>query len=287
MSQRQISRRAALRLTGGSLCALMFPAFGLPDIWDISEDRKKPRWGDPAATSTPTPTPTPAPILSGGSLVSNSTSSTTGIYRALDTDFGNSGVQSQAWFDAARQDGYEGFITTLHTFWDGQPRHWDSSHIALERALAAGMWIGAYGRPVSYWRDALGPLPAEIRSQLKFFALDIEVEPGGVQFPMRREYADGVWSEFGVRPVIYSGWGMWGDVMQGSTAFSDLPLWDFAGDLFTWPTSLTDPALVAYGGWNVGDNIRVGRQVQMQSPAVQGGIVVDRDIFSRAFIDAG
>jgi hypothetical protein len=234
--------------------------------------------GAPASTATPEPTGIPAPT-------STATPPATGLYRALDTDFGASGVQPQSWFDAARAAGYEGFVTTLHTYWDGRPRAWLPSHDALNRALAAGMWVAAYGRPVSYWREALQHLPRDLRAQLKFFALDVEPEPG-TNVRVRRDDVDGVRS-MGVRPVIYSGWGMWGDVMGSDSSFADVPLWDFAGDRRDWPASIIEAPMRAYAGWNVPGNYRVGWQVQMQTPAVLNGIYIDRDLFTRGFIDAG
>lgn len=206
------------------------------------------------------------------------------LYRALDTDFGMHGVQPQSWFDSAHAAGYDGFITTLHTYWGGKPSVWLPSHDALRRALAAGMWIGAYGRPVTHWREALNHLPTDLRAALKFYALDVEPEPNG-NLPVRREYVDGV-ASMGVRPVIYSGWGMWGDVMGKTALFADVPLWDFSGDRTDWPLSLTEANLVEYGGWNTTSNLRSGWQVQMQTEATLNGINIDRDVFSREFIDA-
>lgn len=235
-----------------------------------------PRWGPGgrwANSITPTPTPTPTPTA------------TSTLYHALDTDFGNVGLQPQSWFDAARADGYEGFITTLYTCWNGEPKPYTSAATALERALTAGMWIGAYGRPVSYWQQSLSSIPAELRSRLKFFALDVEPEAGGT-YQLQRSYVDGVRNQFGVRPMVYSGWGMWGDVMGAATSFSDVPLWDFSGDQLGWPVAISDPLLVTYGGWNTATNLRMGWQVQMQSPASFQGVGIDRDVFSRAFIDA-
>jgi hypothetical protein len=207
------------------------------------------------------------------------------IYRALDTDFGVHGVQPQSWFDAARSEGYDGFVTTLHTYWDSTPQPWLGSHLALERALTAGMWVAAYGRPVSRWQEALTHLPYDLRTRLKFFALDIEMEPGGVQPVMRQEYADGV-ASMGVRPIIYTGWGMWGEVMgPGNTQFSHLPLWDFSGDRLDWPATIVEEQIVKFGGWNSDTTTRVGWQVQMQTAAMLNGVNIDRDVFSRSFID--
>ncbi|MEX1023353.1 MAG: hypothetical protein WD058_09425 [Dehalococcoidia bacterium] len=208
-----------------------------------------------------------------------------GVYRALDTDFGAGAVPSQAWFDAARAAGYDGLVTTLHTHWGGEARPWLAAHVALERALGAGMWTAAYGRPVSRWREALSHVPRDLRERLRFFGLDVGVEPRG-RHEMRHEYVDGVTGEFGVRPVIYTGWGMWGDVMGYDNAeFAHVPLWEYADDRFDWPDAVIDGDAVPFGGWNVDGNPRVGWQVQMQRPTLLGGVPVARNVFSRAFID--
>jgi len=206
-----------------------------------------------------------------------------GLARALDTDFGNAGPQGQLWFDRARAAGYEGFITTAHTYWGSNPQAWWATTTVLERALAAGMWIGAYGRPVSYWKQALDNIAPSVRQYLKFFALDVEQEPGG-RFAVTRAMVDGV-RGYGVRPVIYTGWGMWGDVMGPDSSFSDVPLWDFAGDRTGWPESLWDAPIRAYGGWNGSDaTLRIGQQLRMQTPVLFEGVYVDEDSFSRTFI---
>lgn len=286
----RMSRRRLLRL-GGLAAAGAAGSMLLPDAvlarahrWADQDGKQPPgqlkkRIAAAQSETEPVPEATATPAETIGDAAASP-------YRALDTDFGVYGVQDQRWFDAARAEGYDGFITTLHTNWDDDPRPWLSSHVALEQALNAGMWIAAYGRPVSSWREALGHLPRDLREQLKFFALDVEPEPGR-DHRLQQEYADGVEGEFGVRPLVYTGWGMWGDVMgSGNGDFAHLPLWDFAGDRFDWPEEMTEEPLVEYGGWNVPGNYRVGWQVQMQQPAWLNGVNIDRDLFSREFIDA-
>jgi hypothetical protein len=203
--------------------------------------------------------------------------------RALDTDFGNSGPQPQAWFDRAKAAGYEGFITTAHTYWGGNPQPWWATTMVLERALAAGMWIGAYGRPVTHWKQSLDNIAPAVRAQLKFFALDVEPEPSG-SIKVTRAMVDGV-RGYGVRPVIYTGWGMWGNVMGTDSSFSDVPLWDFAGDRAGWPSTLWEAPIRAYGGWNASDaTLRIGQQLRMQTEVLFEGVYVDEDTFSRSFI---
>lgn len=226
----------------------------------------------PQATATPTPvpdptaTPTATPAPSGG------------LSRALDTDFGNSGPQEQWWFDSARQAGYEGFITTAHTYWGGNPQPWWATNLVLQRALNAGMWIGAYGRPVSHWQQSLDNISPALRQQLKFFALDVEPEPGQ-NIPLQREYVTGVQS-YGVKPVVYSGFGMWADVMGNDASFSDVPLWEFAGDRDGWPESMWESPIYQFGGWNTSEaTLRIGQQLRMQNPVLLNGIWIDDDIF--------
>lgn len=274
--------------------------------------KKVARLGEPTPTSTPPATPTSTATLAPATATATPTATlapasatsepiraestpytasepvarevTPGaLARALDTDFGNAGPQGQLWFDRARAAGYEGFITTAHTFWGGNPQPWWATTTLLERALAAGMWIGAYGRPVNYWKQALDNIAPSVRQHLKFFALDVEQEPGG-RYPVTRAMVDGVRS-YGVRPVIYTGWGMWGDVMGPDSSFSDVPLWDFAGDRSGWPESLWEAPIRAYGGWNGSDaTLRIGQQLRMQTPVAFEGVYVDDDSFSVGFI---
>lgn len=277
----RLTRRRLLKL-GGMAAAGAVGSLGFPGLV-AGADAQHPR----ALSSAFAGTEVIAPGVERRAASTTTPPAAGSVYRALDTDFGSSGVQSQAWFDAAKAEGYDGFVTTLHTFWDARPAAWTPSHVALERALSAGMWVAAYGRPVSRWREALSHVPAELREQLRFFALDVELEPGGQHHPMKAEYADGVANVFGVRPVIYTGWGMWGDVMgYENSSFGDIPLWDFSGDRFHWPATLLEEGLVPFGGWNGPGNHRVGWQIQMQSPAQVHGVWADRDLFSRAFIDA-
>src|SRR5690606_30532603 len=63
----------------------------------------------------------------------------------------------------------------------------------------------------------------------------------------------------GLRPVIYTGRGMWHDVMgSGAGGFSDVPLHDFAGDIQGWPESIDEAPIFQYGGWNTPATMRSG-----------------------------
>ncbi|WP_175417272.1 PKD domain-containing protein [Arthrobacter sp. 24S4-2] len=97
---------------------------------------------------------------------------------------------------------------------------------------------------------------------------------------------DGVKS-MGVRPVIYSGSGMWPQIMNNSTAFADVPLWDTnAGSLnySTWTADYLMPTPVPYGGWNTSANMRIG--VQQKFNQTLNGIVVDLNSFDATFLAA-
>jgi hypothetical protein len=206
------------------------------------------------------------------------------LTRAVDTDFGGGGTPPpQEWFDNLVTLGYEGFITTSHTYWDGNPQPNPNANISLQRALNAGLWIGCYARPVHYWEDAINVLDPEIRSQLKFFTLDVEHEPSGT-YPVLREYVTGVES-YGVRPIIYSSSSLWSDVMgPDNEDFADVPLHDFAGDIDGWPTVIYEEPIETYGGWNTPQTMRVGWQIRMIDPPSIDGIPVDDNVFTREFI---
>ena len=208
----------------------------------------------------------------------------TDLTRAVDTDFNGGGApREQAWFDHLVTLGYEGFITTSHTYWGQRPRRNTNANESFRRALAAGLWIGCYSRPVHLWEEGVLALDSDIRAQLKFFVLDVEPEPGG-PFPVLREYVDGV-ASYGLRPVIYTGRGMWHDVMgSGAGGFSDVPLHDFAGDIQGWPESIDEAPIFQYGGWNTPTTMRVGWQVRMQNPPSILGQGVDDNVFTKEFI---
>ncbi|MFW5417820.1 hypothetical protein J0910_14510 [Nocardiopsis sp. CNT-189] len=211
----------------------------------------------------------------------------TGLTRAVDTDFGGGGPpRERAWFDRLRDLGYGGFITTAHTFWGGVPRRNGHAAAALERALEAGLWVGCYSRPVHLWERGVRALPAEIRAELRFFVLDVEPEPGG-PYPLRREYVDGVRS-LGLRPAVYTGRGMWGDVMgPGAPGFGDVALHEFAGDTAGWPASIGEEPRFSFGGWNrpgLPATVRSGWQVRMADPPSVDGTPVDDSVFTEEFV---
>jgi PKD repeat protein len=188
-------------------------------------------------------------------------------------------ITDPAWFVQAYNDGFRLYI--MHSTAWGTCDPWYRTQTQLKMALDAGLKIAVYTRDPRCWQggiSAAGPY----QNQLQFFALDIET--GGV--PVTRAMVDGVKS-MGVRPVIYSGSGMWPQIMNNSTAFADVPLWDTnAGsvDYSTWSADYLMPTPVPYGGWNTSTNMRIG--VQQKFNQTLNGIVVDLNSFDATFLGA-
>lgn len=196
----------------------------------------------------------------------------------LDTDFGVAGLQAQAWFDAAYAAGYRGFVTTLHTFWDGTPAVWTDAQTALSRARTAGMWVAAYWRNVEYWGAALDACTAENLAALRFVICDVEPETGG-PFPVTANIITAT-EAYGPPAVVYSYSAAWASEMAGTTNFSDEVLFDRSIRDFI-PRRLTDSAPTAYGGWNTGSNYRTLWQC---GEVTQGGIAISRDFVLKSWL---
>ncbi|GAP57168.1 hypothetical protein AHiyo6_37330, partial [Arthrobacter sp. Hiyo6] len=127
-------------------------------------------------------------------------------------------INDPAWFTKAYAAGFRLYI--MHSTAWGTCTPWYNTQPQLGMALAAGLKIAVYTRDPNCWQggiSAAGPY----QSQLQFFALDVET--GGPV--VTRDMVDGV-KAMGVRPVIYTGSGMWPQMTDNSTAFSDVPLWD-------------------------------------------------------------
>ncbi len=197
--------------------------------------------------------------------------------RAFDT---TATITDPAWFASMRTRGFDLYV--LHSTSWGSCDPWARSQVQAAMALKAGLRIAAYTRDPRCWRTGITAL-GQYASQLQFFALDVETDPG---VPVTRAMVDGV-RALGVRPVIYSGSGMWPQVMGGSTAFSDVPLWDtnavYGAELSSWKPNMTTPAAMPYGGWNTGaSTARIGLQQRFEVK-VQG-VAVDLNSFSASFL---
>ena len=181
------------------------------------------------------------------------------------------------WFVKAYQAGFRLYV--MHSTAWGTCNTWSRTQTQLKMALDAGLKIAVYTRDPNCWQggiNAAGPYA----SQLQFFALDVET--GGPQ--VTRAMVDGV-KGMGVRPVIYSGSGMWPQLMNNSTAFSDVPLWDTnTGNINynRWRANYLSPTPVQYGGWNTPTTMRVG--VQQKFNQSLNGVVVDLDSFNATFL---
>jgi hypothetical protein len=181
------------------------------------------------------------------------------------------------WFVKAYQAGFRLYV--MHSTAWGTCNTWSRTQPQLKMALDAGLKIAVYTRDPNCWQggiNAAGPYA----SKLQFFALDAET--GGPQ--ITRAMVDGV-KGMGVRPVIYSGSGMWPQLMNNSTAFSDVPLWDTnTGNINynRWRANYLSPTPVRYGGWNTPTTMRIG--VQQKFNQNLNGVVVDLDSFNATFL---
>lgn len=194
--------------------------------------------------------------------------------RAVDT---TAVITDPAWFRQAYDAGVRLYV--MHSTAWGTCEPWHRTQDQLKMALDAGLKIAVYTRDASCWQggiSAAGPYAP----QLQFFALD--VEPGSP--PVTRAMVDGVLG-MGVRPVIYSGSGMWPALMGNSTEFSDVPLWDTNTSNLDYPTWVADflaPAPVQFGGWNTAGTMRVGIQQKFEHSL--NGVPVDLNSFNASFL---
>jgi hypothetical protein len=179
-------------------------------------------------------------------------------------------IPSAQWFKDRYAEGFR--LYAMHATEWGTCRPWTNTQRYLQWALDAGIKIAIYTRDPRCWSggiDAAGGLA----SRLQFFALDVEIDPG---LRVTQAMVAGVRAR-GIRPVIYSGWGMWSSVMGGNvTAFGGVPLWDTNArnvNLSTWAPNINAPTPVAFGGWNIPTNPRV--IVQQAFEVNIGGVKVD------------
>ena len=189
-------------------------------------------------------------------------------------------ITDPAWFTQASNEGIRLYV--MHSTAWGSCAPWEHTQAQLKMALDAGLKIAVYTRDATCWQGgiaAAGPY----QSQLQFFALDVETGSPAVT----RAMVDGVRS-MGVRPVIYSGSGMWPSIMNNSSAFADVPLWDTNAGAVNYSGWLADtgaPAPVAYGGWNTAANPRIG--VQQKFEHNLNGVLVDLNSFDAGFLGLG
>ncbi|MFK4295937.1 hypothetical protein ABH924_001074 [Arthrobacter sp. GAS37] len=228
----------------------------------------------PSATPTPAPPAVPQPAAAPAPAVVVPQAAPSGSVKVLDT---TAAITDPNWFRQAYAEGFRLYV--MHSTVWGTCTPWQQTQAQLKMALDAGLKIAVYTRDASCWENginAAGPY----MSQLQFFALDIE--PGGSL--VTRAMVDGVRS-LGVRPVIYSGSGMWPGLMGNSTAFSDVPLWDTDTSTLnyaSWTANYLAPAPMQYGGWNSAGTMRVG--IQQKFEHTLNGINVDLNSFDAGFL---
>ena len=228
----------------------------------------------PSATPTPAPPAVPQPAAAPAPAVVVPQAAPSGSVKVLDT---TAAITDPNWFRQAYAEGFRLYV--MHSTVWGTCTPWQQTQAQLKMALDAGLKIAVYTRDASCWENgikAAGPY----MSQLQFFALDIE--PGGSL--VTRAMVDGVRS-LGVRPVIYSGSGMWPGLMGNSTAFSDVPLWDTDTSTLnyaSWTANYLAPAPAQYGGWNTAGTMRVG--IQQKFEHTLNGVNVDLNSFDASFL---
>jgi hypothetical protein len=179
-------------------------------------------------------------------------------------------IPNAQWFKYRYAEGFR--LYSMHATQWGTCTPWVNTQKYLQWALDAGLKISIYTRDPRCWSggiDAAGPLA----NRLQFFALDVETDPG---IRVTRAMVDGVKAR-GVRPVIYSGSGMWSGVMGGNvTSFADVPLWDTDARSIRysrWVPNVNSPTPVQYGGWNTATNPR--KIIQQAFEVTVGGVKVD------------
>jgi hypothetical protein len=196
--------------------------------------------------------------------------------KAFDT---TADVDSPLWFADAYAEGFRLYIPNT-TVW-GRNEPWPRAAPQLKLALDAGLMVAAYARNPSWWSAAIQACSPYV-DKLQFFCLDVETDPG---VPVTQAMVDGV-TNHGVRPLIYSGSGMWPQVMgSDDSTFAALPLWDrqLAEQVSVdFTPDVTSPPPQQYGGWNTAANPRVGVQQGVRTDL--NGVIVDVSSFSSAFL---
>jgi hypothetical protein len=188
-------------------------------------------------------------------------------------------ISDPTWFKQMYAAGYRLYV--MHSTSWGTCNPWPNTQAQLKMALDAGLKIAVYTRDPRCWQGGITAAGPHVR-QLQFFALDVETDPG---VPVTQAMVDGVKS-LGVRPVIYTGSGMWPGIMNGSTAYSGVALWDTdvrpGFSLSTWAPNVFSPAPTVYGGWNTPANPRA--LVQQAFEVVVDGVSVDISSVRASFL---
>lgn len=186
-------------------------------------------------------------------------------------------INDPAWFTKAYAAGFRLYV--MHSTVWGTCTPWYNTEAQLGMAVAAGMKIAVYTRDPNCVEGGI-TAAGKYQSQLQFFALDVET--GGPV--VTRDMVNRVIGMH-VRPVIYTGSGMWPQMMNNSTAFSDVPLWDTnTGNINynRWIANYLSPTPVAYGGWNTPTTMRIGIQQKFNQRI--NGVVVDLNSFDASFL---
>jgi hypothetical protein len=196
--------------------------------------------------------------------------------KAFDT---TAAITSASWFAKAYKQGFRLYV--VHSTAWGTCNAWPRTQPQLKLALAAGLKVAAYTRDPRCWREGIEAAGPYAR-RLQFFALDVETDPG---VAVTHEMVEGVTS-MGVRPMIYTGSGMWPGIMGSTTAFAGVPLWDTDTrrvlSLRAWAPSFLSPAPVSYAGWNTPSTMRRG--VQQAFEVKIDGVAVDLSSFDATFL---
>lgn len=160
----------------------------------------------------------------------------------------NPAALTQAWFDAVKRAGHQGFATQGNR-WQSTD-YWPDSGVFLDRALTAGLFVAIYARYPEAWESVLNGLGPDLAAKLRCFCLDVEPETTG-KHPVYPQHVDGLVLR-DQRPIIYSNAGMWADVMANpdSVEFATVALWDRAIRA-KQPTGMGQQPLWPFAGWNL------------------------------------
>jgi hypothetical protein len=221
-------------------------------------------------------------VMTVGTISNGATSSATalpltGPVKAFDSA---NTISDAGWFTKAYAQGFRLYVLQAVNWSDCNP--WSRTQPQIKMALNAGLKVGIYTRNPNCWKGgitATGPY----RSQIQFFAIDVETDPG---VPVTNAMVGGI-AAMGVRPIVYSGYGMWPGVMGArNTSVSTVPLWDTnvtgTVTLANWSPSLGRPVPIPYGGWNTPTNPRIG--VQQAFEISLNGVNVDLNTFDSSFL---